>query len=201
LERIQSAASSFVNFRQFLKIIFPSLCTPCSFGGLHVLDPAIQQGVFQLRWLPTLLALSLQPQASTFWMESDIGCFFVFPRLVDFFLYHCLPNHGSTLPDYDYRIKLLFAYLLPKALRHIDSSFRLLFYAMDILPRPFEDIVINSRTVMCLPLPDASLPYNNTPRFKTTAILPASTAHIIDATHGGTQPRLHAEVSSFPRLS
>ncbi|KAG0755660.1 hypothetical protein G6F62_008320 [Rhizopus arrhizus] len=157
LKRIQSAVSSFVNFRQFPKIGFTSLCTSRRLGGLSVLDPAIQQGVLQLRWLLPLLALSLQPQSSTFWTESDIGYSFVLPRLVDFFLYHCLPNHGSTSPDYDYRIQLLFAHLRPKALRHIDSSFRLLFFAMDMLPRPFEDVVIASRTAMCLFLPTTLL--------------------------------------------
>ncbi|KAG1173261.1 hypothetical protein G6F46_007150 [Rhizopus delemar] len=58
LKRIQSE-TSFVNIQQFLKISFPSLCTPCSFGGLHVFGPATQQGVLQLRWLPPLLVLSL----------------------------------------------------------------------------------------------------------------------------------------------
>ncbi|KAG1437486.1 hypothetical protein G6F57_020229 [Rhizopus arrhizus] len=146
-----------MSYGQFPKIGFTSLCTPRRLGGLSVLDPAIQQGVLQLRWLLPLLALSLQPQSGTSWTESGIGYSFVLPRLVDFFLYHCLPNHGSTSPDYDYRIPLLFAHLRPKALRHIDSSFRLLFFAMDMLPRPFEDVVIASRTAMCLFLPTTLL--------------------------------------------
>ncbi|KAG0731127.1 hypothetical protein G6F57_011510 [Rhizopus arrhizus] len=68
---------------------------------------------------------------------------------------------------------------------------------MDILPRPFEDIVINNRTAICLSLSDASLPSNDKTLSKTTVILPASTAYIIDTTHGGTRPRLHTEISHF----
>ncbi|OAD06656.1 hypothetical protein MUCCIDRAFT_107234 [Mucor lusitanicus CBS 277.49] len=83
---IQSVISQFINFRISPKIGHPTFFSSRRRGGLGILNPKLQQGALQLRWLDPLLSMSttqllahpppslsppynpaIRPSWSTFW--------------------------------------------------------------------------------------------------------------------------------------
>jgi hypothetical protein len=79
--------SSFLTYRMFPKISFSTMCLPRHAGGLGVLDPGVQQGTLQLRWLlPLLSNIPIDPLA-TFWTSKEIRFSIVLVRLADYLIH------------------------------------------------------------------------------------------------------------------
>ncbi|KAF1797710.1 hypothetical protein V8B55DRAFT_1314402, partial [Mucor lusitanicus] len=58
LDSIQSVISQFIDFRISPKIGHPTFFSSRRSGGLGILNPKLQQGALQLRWLDPLLSMS-----------------------------------------------------------------------------------------------------------------------------------------------
>ncbi|OAD65288.1 hypothetical protein PHYBLDRAFT_153530 [Phycomyces blakesleeanus NRRL 1555(-)] len=134
----------FLQHHMFPPIKLATLCLPSISGGLGVFDPIIQQSALQLRWL---LPLVCSPFG-----QSGL----VLPWL-SFLLW----SFSGIL---DPRLPLLFPDLRPLPFRHIDSVFRNIFAAIDLLPHFFDSISINHPTYLSLPLPSICLPSSLIPR-------------------------------------
>ncbi|KAG1245323.1 hypothetical protein G6F68_015105 [Rhizopus microsporus] len=71
----------------FPKISFSTMCLPRHAGGLEVLDPGVQQGALQLRWLTPLLSNVPVGPLATFWTSKGIRFSIVLARLADYLLH------------------------------------------------------------------------------------------------------------------
>ncbi|KAG1136289.1 hypothetical protein G6F37_012120 [Rhizopus arrhizus] len=96
-DKLKSIMSSFLTYRMFPKISLSTMCLQRSKGGLGVLDPNIQQGALQLRWLMPLMAGSPFWPFSPVWSSAAIRNSIVLPRLMDFSLYHLEPGIPTIL--------------------------------------------------------------------------------------------------------
>lgn len=76
----------------------------------------------------------------------------------------------------DFRLYLLFRELRPSTLRHLDSSFFLLFKVLDLLPYNFSSVIIDLQTALVLPIAVATLPADSTLLSRSIARLSPSCA-------------------------
>ncbi|CEP12277.1 hypothetical protein [Parasitella parasitica] len=150
---LTSVISSFINLRIFPRISTDKACLPRSQGGLGLISPQIQQSALQLRWLRPLLC------QSTAQILSNLSI--ILPRLVGFLL----SQHPTSSPFYrsppeqlDHRFPLLFPCRRPNLLRHNESSWSLLFKAIDRQPKDFSNTVASVSTCMEIPLASVILP-------------------------------------------
>ncbi|OAD80980.1 hypothetical protein PHYBLDRAFT_62024 [Phycomyces blakesleeanus NRRL 1555(-)] len=121
-------------------------------GGLGVLNPKLQQGALQLRWLRPLFQSTSSPSG------------LVLPWLL-YLLRHYLPDVHPHLP-------FIFPDLRHPRFRTYTSPFFNLFAACDLLPHDFDSTVINLPTCLDIPLASAVVVPHGLPAF------PASWRHL-----------------------
>ncbi|KAG1391439.1 hypothetical protein G6F60_012567 [Rhizopus arrhizus] len=207
-DKLKSIMSSFLTYRMFPKISLSTMCAQRSKGGLGVLDPNIQQGALQLRWLMPLMAGSPFWPFSPVWSSAAIRNSIVLPRLLDFFLYHLETRHsidarnnGQPYEYTDFRLSFLFPDLRPSSTRRLDGVFSLLFKSMDLLPKNYRDVVVNPET--CVRLPVASI-YTNTDGLtisRSINRLLAGISYTIDPISHVLRPKALTELSQHPILA
>ena len=153
-DSLRSIASAFVSHRIFPRLSYFTMCLPRSKGGLGLLHAQQQQGVLQLRWLVPLLAdFRIDIESSSFSLDPDSNArsSIILPRMLNFF------HHFASDPP-DYRLPFLFPALRPQPLKDINSSFSLLFKALDALPHLFKSVVTTATTCLTLPLSSVVTP-------------------------------------------
>jgi hypothetical protein len=188
----------------FPKISLANMCLPRSQGGLGVLDPAIQQGALQMRWLIPLVKSVPNGPLSVFWFTRDMRSSVVLPRLADYLLWQLKTLATATPVSWsieDYRLAFLFKDLRPPSLRSLNSVFTLLFRAVDPLPPSYESTVPNGRTCLALPV---SVVLRATPRFtlhRSLACVRLSSIYVVDTTTGCLRAKTNSELDVSPILS
>ncbi|KAI8642131.1 hypothetical protein BD408DRAFT_417139 [Parasitella parasitica] len=131
----------------------------------------------------------------------------VLPRLIGFLGAHISNNpnlptdHPSQL--FEHRISLFFSGLRPSACNQQDSSWSLLFRAMDRIPLDFSSTVISAATSLQIPLASVVLSVSPNTKFrKSFDKLPASIAYTMDPTLDHClRPKSTQEISSNPNLA
>ncbi|KAI8637321.1 hypothetical protein BD408DRAFT_395856 [Parasitella parasitica] len=183
---INSVISAFINFRIFRRISVNTACISRSQGGLGLINPQLQQSALQLRWLRLLLG---QSTAQILSCPSS-----VLPRLVGFLLAH---------QQLDHRFSLLFPCRRPNSLRHNESSWSLLFKAIDRLPKDFTNIIVSASTCLEIPLASVILPSSSSFELgRSLAHLPSSVAYTLGSdTDSCLPPKQAAEFSYRPNLA
>ncbi|CEP12190.1 hypothetical protein [Parasitella parasitica] len=173
-------------------------CLPRSQGGLGLIHPQLQQCALQLRWLLPLLC-----QSTALLLSSPS---IVLPRLVGFLL----SQHPSSSLLYrsppqqlDHRFSLLFPCRRPSSLRHTESSWSLLFKAIDRLPKDFSSTVVSASTCLEIPLASVILPSSSSVELgRSLAQLPSAVAYIMGSDRDSClRPRRSAEFSCHPNLA
>ncbi|KAG0927722.1 hypothetical protein G6F32_012805 [Rhizopus arrhizus] len=181
------------------------MCLPRSSGGLGVLDPQVQQGALQLRWILPLLSVAPVNSDSASWSSSNITNSIVLPRLLDYMLFHLQAWSPSiisiNLDTFDIRLPYMFKDLRPPALRLPNGIFSLFFRCLDMLPKPFDHVVINPQTALQLPISAIILPASSVPLSKSQSCLPCSTAYKFDVSSSRLKPRLRADIHVRPNLT
>ncbi|KAG1544258.1 hypothetical protein G6F49_011124 [Rhizopus delemar] len=204
LGQVRSVMSSFLTYCMFPKISFSTMCLPRHAGGLEVLDPGVQQGALQLRWLTPLLSNVPVGPLATFWTSKGIRFSIVLARLADYLL-HCLEDLQAsspyTWPLADYRSSFLFSDLRPPSLRGLDSPFALLFGAIDILPADYQQVVPSANTCLQLPVSACLRTVTNTPLTRSLRQLSLSSPYIRDIDSNLLRPRTAMEFHVHPYLS
>ncbi|OAD67719.1 hypothetical protein PHYBLDRAFT_73929 [Phycomyces blakesleeanus NRRL 1555(-)] len=142
----------FLQHQSFPPIRLDTLCLPTKMGGLGVLNPKLQQGALQLRWLRPLFQSASSPSG------------LVLPWLL-YLLQHYLPDVHLHLP-------FIFSDLRHPRLRTYISPFFNLFAACNLLPHDFDSTVINLLTCLDIPLASAVVVPHGLPAF------PASWRHL-----------------------
>ncbi|KAG0934661.1 hypothetical protein G6F30_009715 [Rhizopus arrhizus] len=205
LDKVRSIVSSFLTWRLFPRIGLATMCLPRSSGGLGVLDPQVQQGALQLRWILPLLSVAPVNSDSASWSSSDITNSIVLPRLLDYMLFHLQAWSPSiisiNLDTFDIRLPYMFKDLRPPALRLPNGIFSLFFRCLDMLPKPFDHVVINPQTALQLPISAIILPASSVPLSKSQSCLPCSTAYKFDVSSSRLKPRLRADIHVRPNLT
>ncbi|KAG1305043.1 hypothetical protein G6F64_008697 [Rhizopus arrhizus] len=178
LDKIKSTVSRFLTTGIFPRLSFATMCLPRVLGGLGILDPAVQQRALQMRWLVPLLQPSHPPSDAVRALFADV----------------------TSDTYWDYRLPFLFPDLRRPVLR-ASRVLSLLFATVDALPRNWSHVVINSITVLALPVmaltlsPDPSLVIP-----KSFSKLRGDNIFIIDLTSLITRARQPTELPSFPRF-
>ncbi|OAD76888.1 hypothetical protein PHYBLDRAFT_165386 [Phycomyces blakesleeanus NRRL 1555(-)] len=198
---VQSIISQFINFRIFPWISFATACLPRSQGGLGLLNPELQQGALQLRWLgPILSTSSLQ-----IWSRWPFSRSIILPCLLSF-LQHHLQHHsngyGHDPKDLDHWLLFLFPRRCPLILLTGQSSLSLLLHALEQLPHTFVGVIATTATCLEIPIsyiitptPPATLP-------QSIADLPISVAYTYDLHHFHClRPKHRQECIVYPTLS
>ncbi|KAG1533569.1 hypothetical protein G6F51_012544 [Rhizopus arrhizus] len=206
-DKVKSLMSSFLTFRMFPKISLSSMCRPRSLGGLGVLDPLIQQGALQLRWIIPLLSDCVTGPLSTFWVSPVLNrASIILPRLTNFLLHHLSsfpvlnPLSNLGLP-FDHRLSFLFPDLRPNALRRLDGVFALLFRSMDLLPKEFTSVVLSATTCLSLPVSAiVSPPADDALILRTLNSLLCETSYICNSQTNRLRPKRHPEFDHHPNL-
>jgi hypothetical protein len=182
------------------------MCQPRSKGGLGVLDPQIQQGALQLRWVLPLLQLSPSDEsASVFWSSPDIAKSIVLPQIMHFLMYH-LAAHRSTHSSFDWstfdsRLTFVFSELRPPSLRDLQSSLSLLFSAVDRIPHQFQQVIVSAHTCLSLPLSALYLHNNQVTISRTLKNLRCSEVYLFDNTKLSLRHKLPDEITRHPNLT
>jgi hypothetical protein len=132
---------SFLSYREFPHIGIASMCQSRFKGGLGVLNPQIQQGALQFRWILPLLQLPLSSKfASSYWSCPSIAQSIILFRITHFLTHH-LFNDGSIdsfdCPKFGSRLAFVFRDFRPPKLRDPQNSLSLLFSAVDRIPHHF----------------------------------------------------------------
>lgn len=195
LRSINFVISEFINFRIFPRISFDTACSRLQ-GGFGLINLDLQQCALQIRWLEPLLCQSTKQLSS----HPSI----VFPRLVRFLISHLptRPNPQPPLPSLNRRFCLLFPGRRSTFSSLLDTSWFLLFKALDHLPADFFSTTISAAT--CLEIPLASLVLPGSSLVKLTysfRSLSVSTAYILDTIQDYCmRPKRALEFGSHPNL-
>ncbi|KAI7899274.1 uncharacterized protein BX663DRAFT_522050, partial [Cokeromyces recurvatus] len=200
---VQSIISNFINFRIFPKVSFNTACLPRSLGGLGLLNPSLQQSALQLRWLYPILSTSTDDLDSN---DSAISGSIVLSRIISF-LYSQVELYSDgrifhTPPaKLDHRFFFLFPHRRPPFLRQLTSSLSLLFNAIDMIPKPFSDVVVSAAT--CLEIPFSSLVISSSePLRRSMASLTSNYGYIFNSDDENClRPLQITEILHHPRLT
>jgi endonuclease/exonuclease/phosphatase family metal-dependent hydrolase len=203
--KLKSIMSSFLSYRMFPRIGIASMCQPRSKGGLGVLDPQIQQGALQLRWILPLLQLSLSGEfASSNWSCPAIANSIILPRITQFLIHH-LSNDGSfdslDWSKFDSRLAFVFSDLRPPRLRDPQSSLSLLFSAVDRIPHHFQHVVVSAHTCLSLPLSAVCLDNPQVNLSRTLKNLRCSEVYIFDIDKLSLRHKRPSEITVHPQLA
>ncbi|CEP08875.1 hypothetical protein [Parasitella parasitica] len=179
-QSINSAMSSFLNFRIFPRISVNTACLPRSQGGIGLIHPQLQQSALQLRWLRPLLDQS----------TADILCCpsIVLPRLVGFLL-----SHQPLLSD-----------LFRSPPQQLDHRFSLLFpRPIDQLPKDFSNLIVSASTCLEIPLESVILTSSSSVVLgRSMAQLPSSVAYTQGTDSGSClRPKQTSELTVHPILA
>ncbi|KAI8635787.1 hypothetical protein BD408DRAFT_398294, partial [Parasitella parasitica] len=103
----------------------------------------------------------------------------------------------------DHRFSLLFPCRRPNSLRHNESSWSLLFKAIDRLPKDFTNIIVSASTCLEIPLASVILPSSSSFELgRSLAQLPSSVAYTLGSdTDSCLRPKQAAEFSYHPNLA
>ncbi|KAG1398057.1 hypothetical protein G6F58_011404 [Rhizopus delemar] len=187
--KLKLIMSSFLTYRMLLKISLSTMCLSRSKGGLGVLDPNIQQGALQLRWLMPLMTRSPFWPFSPVWSSAAIRNSIVLPRLMDFFFYHFEIRHSNDARNNG------------QLYEYTDFRLSFLFPDLHLLPKNYRDVVVNPET--CVRLPMASI-YTNTDGltiFRSINRLLAGISYTIDPIPHVLRPKALTELSQHPILA
>ncbi|CEP18787.1 hypothetical protein [Parasitella parasitica] len=195
---LQSIISSFLNFRIFPRISIDTACAPRSQGGLGLIHPQLQQSALQLRWLRPLLSQSTDQILS----HPSIAL----PRLAGFLLSQQPMSsdvYRSSPQELDHRFSLLFPCRRPPFLRHNESSWSLLFKAIDRLPKDFSNTVASASTCLEVPLASVILPSSSSVELgRSLARLPSSVAYTMGSDPDSClRSKQNTEFSVYPNLA
>ncbi|OAD70417.1 hypothetical protein PHYBLDRAFT_171169 [Phycomyces blakesleeanus NRRL 1555(-)] len=146
--KVRSLMGRFLQHRTFPPVKLDTLCLPTKLGGLGVLNPKLQQGALQLRWLRPLFRSPSSPSG------------LVLPWLI-----HLLRHH---LPDVHPLLPFVFPDLRHSRLRSYTSPFFNLFAACDLLPHDFDSTVVNLETCLDIPLASATIVPHGLPVFPSS---------------------------------
>ncbi|KAG1447100.1 hypothetical protein G6F56_009366 [Rhizopus delemar] len=195
LDKICSCIAKFLTSGIFPRLSFDTMCQPREIGGLGVLDPSKQQRALQMGWLvPLLLPTHLPSDPKRALRRS-----FVLPRIAHFVLSHLCPDSTST-NEWDYRLLLLFSDLRGSLSGKAFLSLSLLSSAVDFLPREWSHVVVNSATMLSLPVIDLTSNPSSTVVPKSFHKLRGANTFIQDNGTNLPRARHRFEMGCFPNL-
>ncbi|KAI9245595.1 hypothetical protein BY458DRAFT_417873, partial [Sporodiniella umbellata] len=133
VDKIKAAIGKFIHRNIFPKIKWSNLCLPKHQGGLAILDPLLQQRALYLFWLRPLFHDSGETSTNRTYISLKI---------------HLQNSFNSEHPE----IPLLFPIGRKQVSKKQFGVCNLLTQAMDQIPRRFEDMTLNFKAIMSLPI-------------------------------------------------